>query len=199
MPKIINAIPKQAFELIRDRIGFILKDELPSQATLNSDSNLDASVFCERIVPVNESELPIVNVSLLDGSYDSSNIRLRNGGYTYAVDVHFKAKTTNSQDGDTASNFRLQRLLGVCQAILLDHRYRTLNFPAGFISSVKVSEFKIATPPNKQDAESTTMGRIFLMVKACETVELIDADLIDGNDTRVKLCLTDKGYEYVLE
>ena len=82
MPKITQAIPPQAFEIIRNRIGLILAEEIDNQSILTYDPDLDLTVWVERTVPFDKTELPSVNVSLARGSYDSKTYRETDSTYT---------------------------------------------------------------------------------------------------------------------
>ena len=63
----IGTITSRPFELIRDQIIQILNLELPNQNTLQPNLGLNASIFKERFVNIQSSELPAVNVGLANG------------------------------------------------------------------------------------------------------------------------------------
>lgn len=195
MSVINGIIPSQKFETIRDKIGSILADELANQCSLTSDPVLDLDVWVERFIPFDESELPAVNVSLATGNFAGHTQKSTEGTYTYFIDVHTKAPTTAVDKGDSLAMVKLQKILGVCRAILEDPKYKTLGFDAPIIFNRKFETLAIADP-GKQDAASAVMGRLGFLVKTTETVELINAPLIGRSDTRIKLFETDKGYFY---
>ncbi|MBL4810567.1 MAG: hypothetical protein JKY43_10985 [Phycisphaerales bacterium] len=196
MSKIVNVIQKRAFEIIRDRIGEILIDELANQVAISYNEDIDATVFVERSVPFQAVELPCVNVSVTRGGFDNATIVNKDGTYTYNIDCWTRAKTTNDNGGDSLAMFKLQRLAGVLDAILSDHQYNTLGFVKPYISSTFVEELAIAEPKRNEDAESVMMGRLTFVVRVCEGVEKLEANLIDGFDTSVKIGNTDQGYIY---
>ena len=193
MPQIPAAIPTQAFELIRNRIAEILVDELPSQATLAGDSQLNARVFVERFVQFDLTELPAVNVSINRTAYSEQTQRNTDGEHTFSVDVHTSAKSTSTVRGDSLAIFRLQKLLGVVRGILEDSRYKTLGFAPPFIESRKVTAIEYAQP-TEGDGTSTVVGRITFVVRAPDRSGVVTPELIAGYDTQVKLALTNKGY-----
>lgn len=193
MSVIAEPISTQAFELIRDRIGVILADELPVQADLKYDTDLDATVYAERFIPFDKTELPAVNVSLARGLISGQTTIRSDGTHTYYIDVHTSAKSDDGSNGDQKAMLRLHKMLGVCRAILEDARYLTLGFQKPFIMNRHVEEIGIAEP-DRSDATSAVMGRIILSVKATETINLVIPNLIAGYETNVKLSLTDKGY-----
>lgn len=193
MPQIPAAIPTQAFELIRNRIAEILVDELPSQATLQGDSQLNATVYVERFVPFDLTELPAINVSINRGAYSEHTQRSTDGEYTFNIDVHTSAKSTSTVRGDVLAQFRLQKMLGVCRGILEDSRYKTLGFAPPFIESRKVTAMEFAQP-TEGDGTSSVVGRLTFIVRAPDRNGVVTPELIAGYDTQVKLALTNKGY-----
>jgi hypothetical protein len=200
MPQIETAIGLQAFELVRARIAEILADELPNQSTLNSDPELDATVFVERFARPEAKECPIVNVCLLKGKYNNQDQTGADGVYDFAVDAYAKSKGDAGNDSSTRADsqalFKLQRLLGVVRTILNDSRYKTLGFEPPFIGWRQVTDIEIQNPTDAPGSESMVMGRIVISVRVRETGVDLDPQLIKGYDTYVKLYLTDEGYVY---
>jgi len=196
MSKIVNIIQQRAFELIRDRIGEVLIDELANQVAMSYNEDIDASVFVERSVPIAAVEMPAINVAVSRGGFDNATIVNKDGTYTFNVDCWTRGKTTDVDCGDSLSMFKLQRLMGVVDAILSDAQYNTLGFAKPYISSTFVEELAIAEPKRNEDAESVMMGRLTFVVRVCEGVEKLEAKLIDGFDTSVKIGITDQGYIY---
>jgi len=196
MPEIVKAITQRNYELIRDRIANILAIELPSQATLNSDVGLSPTIEIERFVPVKDTELPLVNVMLLRGDYDSYTSIQQDGTYMYHVDIYTKSKWSDDDRADKLAFMKLQRLTGVIQAILSDSKYRTLGFAPPSLSRVQVNSIKFAEPANNKDASSSVMARLEFEVRVPETVEVATLVLIGGYDTSVILGNTDSGYVF---
>jgi len=193
MSRIIEVIQEQNYELVRDRIGEILIDELDHQALISYNPEIDATVYVEYKPAFDASQMPAVNVSLANGNYDNKDMAQVDGEYLYHIDAYARANSTQDNDGSSLATYRLHRLLGICRAILENPQYKTLGFEAPSISRVAVQSIDIQEPA-KQDAYSTAMGRLIFMVKVVETVELITPRLIDGYDTQVKLGETDLGY-----
>jgi len=192
-----NLIPLQNFELIRDRIGSILFDEVKNQSILDSNNpDLDATIYSERIIPYSVSETPAINVSFSGGNYSVQTQIHTDGVYKYFIDVYTSANTEGAERGDKLSLQKLHRLLGICRAILENPQYKTLLFPAPSIERINVSSIDIAEPENKQDSTSSVFGRLTLEVRIPEYVQLLIPNQIDGSDTGVKIELTDEGYVY---
>jgi len=194
MPEIVNAITARNYELIRDRIANILAIELPSQAILNSDVDLNPTIEIERFVPVKDTELPLVNVMLLRGDYDSYTTIQQGGSYMYHVDIYTKSKWSDDDRADKLAFMKLQRLTGVIQAILSDSKYSTLGFAPPSLSRVQVNSIKFADPANNKDASSSVMARLEFEVRVPETVEIATLILIGGYDTSVIMGNTAQGY-----
>ena len=195
MGQIKKIIPPQFFEVIRNRIAEILVDELDQQVLLTYDTDLDATVYVERFVPFDNTEMNAINVSFSGGPYDNQTVRDVDGSYSYFIDVFTKANTTDADRGDTLAMFKLQKLLGVCRAIIQNPIYKTLGFQPPFIMSRQISSIAIAQP-REGETLSVVMGRLILTIVAPEDIQLLTAKLIKGFDTQVKLALTDKGYIY---
>jgi len=195
MALIKGIIPPQFFEVIRDRIAEILVDELDGQVLLTYDTDLEAKVYVERFVPFDNTEMPAINVSFSSGDYNNQTAIDADGFYSYFIDIFTRANTTDDDPGDKLAMFKLQKLLGVCRAIIQNPIYKTLGFNPPFIMSRQISSIAIATP-KEGETLSVVMGRLILKIEAPEDVQLLTAKLIKGFDTQVKLVLTDKGFIY---
>ncbi len=195
MSVINEAIVTRNFEVVRDRIGEILADELPNQATLNSLTYLDATVWNERFIPFSYAEMPSVNVSVLDKTLDSYTQYEDDQTVVFNIDIHMSAKTVGSERGDVRSMHRLQRLSGVVYGILMHNRYKTLGFaPNTIVMNRHVEKLSIGQPEETNDATSVTMARITYAVRIADGTQTPEPVLIDGYQTQVQLEETDSGY-----
>lgn len=197
MAKIGTIIPKQAFELIRDRIAAILNDEIANQFLLTNDHSLKLKVVTESINPVNTPNLPVVNVNFASGKYDSKNYggSISASPYTYNIDVYTHSNTIGNYDGSYLSAIALQKILGVCRYALEHSAYKTLGFVAPFIQRVYCSEVDIANS-GKNDMLNSMMGRLTFNVDAIEITGLKIPETIVGYETIVKIENTEKGFVY---
>lgn len=197
MPAIItDIIASQAFEVVRDRIGLILKEELDNQYALSNEDALKAQVFKERFSSFDKEELPAINVTFDRVEYGQQDQRQTNGTCIYYIDAYANAKTNSAASGDERAKSRLHRLLGVCRAILEDPQYKKLGFTNPLVMYRNVSSIGIA-PSDHNDGLSSVMGRIVFEVKVPETTAFIDPIQIADFETTIKLVLTEKGYRYV--
>jgi hypothetical protein len=210
-----SVIPQQNFEKIRDRIGLILFQELENQFDLTGDENLERPlevageyhesllVYIDRVVPIDEAEMPVVNVSYNGANYDSNNPTYADGNNTYFIDVYVKSDANedgNETDADRLAAIKLSSILGKIAFILRYSDYKTLGFAPGFIGNTKVASLNILGSlknENQSDANRGIIGRIVFEVRCIETVATIEPKDANGFFTTVKLSLTDKGYLYI--
>ena len=65
MASIISGIiPPQQFEIIRNKIGLILFEEIGNQFVLTADEKINAKIFVERFIPFDKTDFPCINVLL---------------------------------------------------------------------------------------------------------------------------------------
>lgn len=196
MSKINTLITNQAFELIRDRIGEILIDEIGNQVQLSYDSMIDADILIESINPADNTALPIINISFIAGIYDNKDYKqVRANPYTYNIDVYTNGKTKTGKQGDFLAAKALQKIIGICRYILENPIYKTLGYQSPFIERVYISRIDIANI-GKNDAINSMMGRLTFNVVVNEQAQLIIPPLIDGYDTAVKIDNSNMGYFY---
>lgn len=196
MSIITAAIPQQNFELVRDRIAMILTDELDNQFVLTGENSLNVDkVWNSRFVPMDKTEGPCVNVDFYRDDFGLVDQEESLGTAKYFIDCYGTSKSNSSDRGDTKSMSRVQRLAGVCRAILMDSRYKTLGFQAPSLSGRWIESIEVSNPVGP-DATSMVIARLILVVKVNEYVKLLDSDMIKGYDTRIKIELTDEGYFY---
>lgn len=198
---IINTqIPQQNFELVLERIGEILANELANQFVLYPEPMAlleNLVVWRNRYVPYDKSEMPSVNVSLGSGQYGGQTVKSDDGTYLYNIDVFTNAKGDDDKAGDQHAIDKLHRIMGICRAILRNPKFKTLGYEPGLIMGVPhVDSIQFATP-DPDDTARNVMGRLIFTVKMPETTELIEANLIYGYDTVVKLTETEKGFKWV--
>jgi hypothetical protein len=202
MSSIIDgAILPQAYEVIRDRIGRILTEELVSQFAITGDKDFDVTSWIERYLQFDNHELPAVNVMMGDGTFGGQTVIQTDGTYRFYIDVYVKAKSSQDDPGDQRAMLKLHRLLGKCRAIIEDARYKTLAFttPPGFIMNRHFETIQIQNPNQKEhDATSSVMGRLVLSVKAPEITAYTQPRTLRSFQTAVKLHGTDKGYLWTM-
>ncbi len=197
IPLINYTIPQRNYEIIRDRIGFILELELTNQyQNYNPDASIDG-VFCERLNPIDKTEMAAINVSVISGNWDNKHQGGKDGTMQYAVDIYTNCKSGPNKPGDSFAQFKMQRLAGICDYILEDPQYKTLGFAPGPIKGFEVSELQIkATDPD--DSANSSMGRLVITLRVFEPNKLLPGNLFLGNTTSFSLFPTGNGYQYIL-
>lgn len=190
------------YELVRDRIGGILANELANQFTLSSDNDLKGiQVFNSRFITVDKNECingAVINVCMFRNDFGPYDQEQMLGHIKYVIDVYCAAKsTTTGIRGDSTAQQKLDKILGKCILILKDARYNTLAFPVPSIQTTYVESIEKAVPGNT-DADNIMMGRLTFCVKVNETVQLKGTNLINGWDTQWQLDLTNEGYIYIV-
>ncbi len=195
--QLTGVIPKQAFEIIRDRVCQILADEFDNQFLLGGDYDLEnVDIYMERLIPFDHTDLPALNVGIERGDYTSYHQGQSEATYRFFIEHNTSAEWDDEQRGDTAAKIKVQKLMGKARAILENPIYKTLGFPKGanaLISHRHVESFVFAES-TRMDAQNTTMARMILVVKTVEVTDLIEANVILGYDTTVKLHDGEKGY-----
>jgi hypothetical protein len=172
MPKITDPILFNAQELIRDKIVAILADELPSQAALLGDQDVNARVERERNTAITFQELPLINVALsrLDGQ--KQNQTSNSGSNYFDIDVYTKGmfdEDGNQIEGDEIAAIKNQKLNRVITGILSATVYRGLDLPRGIVSSVNVISYQVQRPQKIGDSENTDMARIQVKVDSIDS------------------------------
>jgi hypothetical protein len=195
MPKLTAAIPPQAFEIIRNRIADILIDEFTNQHTISNDEDLNLEFTLESSSPVDKTDPPLINVSFNTADFSNKNQGSADGTYIYSIDCYTTAKSDDDAQGDSKSSVKVQRLAGMCYAILTDPQYRNLGFTPPFIIRTTPGQINIAEPA-KKDAASIMMARFSFTVMANQINPLIVPTLIEGYDTKVKIGTSEVGYKY---
>lgn len=188
MAKINGQIPEQNFELIREKLKEILIEELASQTYTT-----DVTVYSERFIPFDKTELPAVNISFDNVPYDSHNQKSRHGENQYFIDIHVSKIHTATGQGDVEAAKKVQRISGIIAYILSSPEYRFLDFETGIIQSRWIESMAIGRLQD-QDALHTIVSRITLKVRASEIVGNLTG--VDGGiySSQFKIENTDKGH-----
>lgn len=191
MPKINSIIGRQAFEIIRDRLADIFIDEISNQFTLTQDAQLKVSVSTEKKVAFDKTELPRINFSFSDASFQGRNVGQSDGIYNFNCDIFISSPDTDDNTGDAISSIWCEKLLGIAHAIFSNSAYITLGFPnSTFIHRVEAGPITIGDI-TQGDARNTIAGRVVLTVKATQPTSNQEPILADGYDTVIKISNTE--------
>ena len=192
---ITDLIPKQGFEIVRDAIGSILKNELENQKIIQNLDE-DISVYQERTTPFSNEENLAINVLLSSANYSGMTQKDTQGRTMYFIDVYTNAASNPNGTGDYNSSVRLHKFIGLIRYILQYSEYKTLGLPLGLIAGGSVDDFNILDPSQQQDTNFIRMARISISYRIQENQSLIQGIPLLNNSTGVKLSETDLGYVY---
>lgn len=202
MSILIEAIPEQNFELVRDQIAAIIKDEVANQAVLqpNEEALQNVSIFVDRLAKVNKSELPLINIFLDIGNFQNQDVEAQDGIYIFNIDIYFSGKSSsNEARGDTKSLRNLQRLAGVVRAIIQSVKYITLGLEKPSVLHRSIKNLIITDPTSSQDGINVSQGRLTLEVRMVEIAEMFLSRPLLGTNANVRLFDGPKGFEYVID
>lgn len=197
MSKIKGIIPKQNFEFIKEQIAIIIADEIDNQFVLTSNPDFKVVGYLDRNTPFSHAELPATSVTFDDSNWTNEHLGSATGMYLFSIDSIYKAKTTDAERGDRLAKMKSDRLAGMIAYILRDPIYKTLGFPPGFIGNVSVNRIVGGMPAKEPDAENVSISRVFILVKAQESNELLEPTVLEEFLTEVRIENTDKGYRYL--
>jgi len=184
-------------ELIKHRIAAILKTELENQKVLQEDT-FPINVFVDRMVPIDKSEILVINVRFESLNPESINQHGSQEDATFTIDTWAVSKQTSTKRGDLLStNFR-DKITFQIKAILQSNFYVTLGFVPGLIMSSNVQNIEPYEPNNNQDASFVSMARLNHNVRFYQDYKVWEGVEITNNLTNVKLSNTELGYKYEL-
>lgn len=190
-------IPEQNFEKIRDKVASIITDEFAEQYILTSNPLFQAGIWIERFIPFDRQELPAVKVYFVQSSYDTRTPAASKGELKIYIEVHTKAKDSDSERGDKKSTIDCQKLVGAIRYILEHPDYLRLGYPTPqkFISGTNISDINISEPINQQDGLHVIAGRLILNVRYLENNGDLSGLPGEQYTSQIKLNDTDKGYK----
>lgn len=192
---IINSIPEQNFELLTKQLGAILFLEVSHQNSLLT-SGYDIGTFIERQSRIDQSEEIVINVSF----NSAQNVNHNESNYqcdgTFNIDVCSNGIESDSLLGDEDSRLKHHKVIGWIRYILSSTIYKTLGLPFGIVMSTTVQSINFDDNYGVEDGNYLRMCRIVFSVRFIEDCDLESSITLLGNDTTIKLDLTEKGYKF---
>ena len=188
MALIKENIPTQNFELVKNEIAFILKEEIDNQLFLLGE-DIAVNVFLDRMIPVSDSENIVINIYLLKGKYNEITNVSSEGDYSYIIDIY-----TNSQSEKVISSSVLDMVYGWVRYILSHPEYKTLNFKRGVIAGTYVDSFESQSKLLIEDSNLFDIRSVVFNCRVYESQLGVDGDKINYNCTNFKICNSNKGY-----
>lgn len=194
--KITEIIAEQSFEILTKEVGAILLLELENQKTLQN-YDIDLGIFIERMIPISDSEDVVVNVFLNNVGYDNQNEFESQGTHTFNIDVYTFGVDSVDESANTNVMLKLQKITGWIRYILSSTKYKTLGFSPGLVGGTYLNSISFDDSFGKEDGAMVRMSRLVFSVRASEFQNSDDILEFTGNDTTVKLDLTEKGYKLI--
>jgi len=192
-----TVIGPSGVELIKHKIAAILKTELENQKVLQEDT-FPINVFVDRMVPIDKSEILVINVRFESINPESINQHGSQEDATFTIDTWAVSKQTSTKRGDLLSTNLRDKITFQIKAILQSNFYVTLGFIPGLIMSSNVQNIEPYEPNNNQDASFVSMARLNHNVRFYQDYKVWEGVEVTNNLTNVKLSNTELGYKYEL-
>ena len=106
-----TVIGPSGVELIKHKIAAILKTELENQKVLQEDT-FPINVFVDRMVPIDKSEIVVINVRFESINPESINQHGSQEDATFTIDTWAVAKQTSTKRGDLLSTNLRDKKIG---------------------------------------------------------------------------------------
>jgi len=195
MALINDTIGADLFQQSRDNIAGILLLELPNQATLQQNEDLNFSkIWCERKRPFNASEIPAINLLIDTVNYGAKNRGQREANPIYTIDVYDSKVSTADEDADKLVSDNSWQIARTIQYILDHPIYSTLGLKP-YIYHTEVVSIEAGQAEMTNDNRCSIL-RIKFQVKTISVLNGATPITLSQLNTSVKLASTDKGYIY---
>ena len=189
-----NIIPRQGFEIVLERIGTILFEELTNQKSLQKLCD-DFAVYIERQTPYDKSEGIVISIGMDTADYSGKNQSDRQGQTTYFIDLFTGSFQSMVATGDNKSRFDSLKWIGMISNILSSTKYKTLGFAPGLIGGTMVERIQNQLTYGNGDANFIKFARVTFTARIQENQEMWTGIELQGNDTTIKLHETEKGFK----
>lgn len=195
MASIINEIiPISGFEVVLQRLGVILLEEVTNQETMQALAS-SSEVFIERQENYSQAEDVVISVSCNNINFGSFDTKESQGDTTYFIDVYTGGVANVSQSGNDNARLKLHRYVSIIKYVLSSAKYLTLGFPMGFIGGKYLKYIEFQDSYDSQDASFIRYARLTYGVRIQGGQLAWDGIALTGNDTQIKFDLTQKGYK----
>jgi hypothetical protein len=196
MASIIDSlITENGFELVNTKLGVILLEELSNQKeTFNAFEN-NFEVFVGRQEAYDKSEDVVINVSFDNANFSGKTQNDVQGNDTYFIDIYCQGVSSSEMTSSVEADKLGLRFAGLIRSILSSTKYKTLGFNPGLIGGTMVESIQSVNQFNEQDANSIKFVRVTFSARVQENQSMWQGVNLLGNDTTIKLDLTNKGYK----
>lgn len=202
MAVITEIIPAQGFEIVQNRIGEILIEEISNQIDLQNLSD-SVEVFVERIEPFDKSEDVMISIAFKEGEYEGQTTSDSQGYYTYFIDLFVTGKGIGNESPSTNARNKLFKYIGMIRYILMSGKLQTLGFVPGLIGGKTIKKIMLDTDysnfgnHSNYDAAFIRFCRIYFTVRVQESQLLFEGIPLQGNNTNITYETTNKGTKVI--
>lgn len=187
---ITELIPDQPFQLIQNRIGEMLLEEITAQHELQE---LDSSFafFIERISPYDVSEDVVITIACREQDNQEYTQQSSLGQNMYFIDIFCGGIENGNQSMSENVRLKLFKYVGIVKYILNSGKYPTLGLPRGLIGNKHVKKVTFDTDysnwgnHSNYDGSGIRFCRIIYLVTAREETQLWEGITLQGNDSVV--------------
>ncbi|MNQ44427.1 hypothetical protein D3C85_581820 [compost metagenome] len=191
---ITEIIPIQGFEIVLNKIGVVLFEELSNQKTIQV-INGDFDVFIERQESYDKSEDVVINVSLDNDNFSGKTQKDSQGLTTFFIDIYSKGFLAMKIGSNTFFRDKRSIYAGLIRYILASTKYNKLGFEPGFIGGAYVDNIAYQSTPENEDGSFVKFARINYSVRIQENQKNWSGIPFMGNDSEIKLSETQLGYK----
>lgn len=187
--KLLNNIPTQKNEVIRDAIGAILRNELPHKSKDNGMLGIDT--ITSSLIPLDKSELPAINIVFEGGepiSKSNEGVRMN---YRYAIYI-----SSRSDDNEISGIKQRDKLAGAVRYILDHPEFASLGLEPGFTSTSGFLNINASQHRSIPETDYIVTTQLVFQVECEEINELTEPIFIKESLAKIKLGKTEKGYRY---
>lgn len=202
MAVITEIIPAQGFEIVQNRIGEILIEEVSNQIEIQSLTDT-VEVFVERIEPFDKSEDVMISLAFKEGEYEGQTTKDSQGYYTYFIDVFATGRGIGNESPSTNARNKLFKYIGMIRYILMSGKLQTLGFVPGLIGGKTIKKIMLDTDYSNFGNHSNYDGafirfcRIYFTVRVQENQLLWDGIPLQGNNTNITYETTIRGTQVI--
>jgi hypothetical protein len=194
-------IPAQGFEIVANRIGELLTQEIANQQTIQSLTE-DCKVFLERIEPFTKEEDVMITVAWRESTPEGNTQSDYQGYEMYFVDLFVSGGSEDDEAASAIMQKKLYKYIGLIRYILSSGKLPTLGLPPGLIGGKFIRKITLDTDysnfgnHSNYDWAFIRFARVMFMVRVQERTELWQGIPLLGNDTTVHLEGTDQGLQF---
>ena len=184
-------IPTQAFEIVQNRIGAILLEEITNQMSLQSLTDV-FELYLERVEPYDKSEDVMISVAFNSGDYDGYTQQDVQGEYMYFIDIFAKGAGVGTQTPSENVRQKMFKYVGMARYILSSGKYPTLGLPPGVIGNRHIRKITFDTDYSNFGNHSNFDGAFIRFCRIIYTVRVRESQLLwegiplYGNDSNLR-------------